>query len=163
MEFTLTPFRRERNVDMIMCKHHSTFTTFSKNYHLFRRKSGCCTMFLNFIHRNWNIVHLPPFHQNEVDVLWCLPSIESKHHSTCTTFSKKWPKIVKKCKVVDVLWCLLSLDSKHHSTSATFSKKFWLLWHFWLIWNIVQLPPFQEQECFFPYNFLTAKCGYNIL
>ena len=33
-----------------------------------------------------------------VVVLWCLLSIESKHHSTTTTFSEK---------VVDVLWCLL--------------------------------------------------------
>ena len=57
------------NQHVDMCKHHSTSTTFSKNYHLFKRKSGSCTMFLNFVGKIRNIVHLPPFHEKEVLVL----------------------------------------------------------------------------------------------
>ena len=80
--------------------------TFSINYHLFEWKSDSCTVFLNFIHENRNIFHLPLFHQKVIDVLWCMPSIECKHHSTSTTFSEKWPKIVKKSKMRNVLWGL---------------------------------------------------------
>ena len=127
-------------------KHHSTSTTFSKNYHFFKRKSGSCTIFLNFEYKYRNIVHPPPFHQNVVEVLWCLLSVESKLHSTFTTFSEKLPKIVKKSKMAVVLWCLLSIESKHHSTTTTFSGNFWLFWHFMLMWNIVQLPLFHKNK-----------------
>ena len=58
-----------------MCKHHSTSTTFSKNYHLFKWKSGSCTMFPNFIGKIRNVVHLPPFCEKRAVVLWCLLSI----------------------------------------------------------------------------------------
>ena len=124
LNFRSFPWNSSLLIWSTISKHHSTSTTFSKNYHFFKRKSGSCTIFLNFEYKYRNIVHPPPFHQNVVEVLWCLLSVESKLHSTFTTFSEKLPKIVKKSKMAVVLWCLLSIESKHHSTTTTFSGNF---------------------------------------
>ena len=111
----------------------------------YKMKNDSCTMFPTFICKNRNIVQVPPFNwiggrctmflvnkkcQNSqkflekvVVVLWCLLSIDSKHHSTSpillflTIFDHFFEKLVV------VLWCLLSIESKHYSTSTTFSEK----------------------------------------
>ena len=134
----------------------------------YKMKNDSCTMFPTFICKNRNIVQVPPFNwiggrctmflvnkkcQNSqkflekvVVVLWCLLSIDSKHHSTSpillflTIFDHFFEKLVV------VLWCLLSIKSKHHSTSTSFWWKSGRCTMFPFIYlkfrNIVQLPLF---------------------